>query len=119
MDNPNSNPENKTAPVIVRRRSKLYFFIGAAAVIIVASIMASSHFSGKKPAPDAKKPQPAFHRDEPTEKQIFQDDYKKKVKEMLDSGNSVREVSKQTKIRKDEVRKIKKDLSPTSPKERS
>ena len=34
--------------------------------------------------------------------------YKEKVKELLDSGNSVGQVSRETKIRRDEIRRIKK-----------
>ncbi len=52
--------------------------------------------------------EPLLHRDEPTKGQIFQEDYKDKVKELLDSGKNVSEVSRETGIRKDVVRKIKK-----------
>ena len=109
MDNQIPDNENKTEQVVVPKKAKFYFVLGATVVLIIGTILAFSHFSHKNGLPVEKKPEPAFHRDEPTEKQIFQDDYKKKVKELLDSGNSVREVSKQTKIRKDEVRKIKKE----------
>ena len=40
---------------------------------------------------------------------VIQKDYKEKIKEMLDSGQSVHEISKKTGIRVDEVRKIKKE----------
>ena len=109
MDNQVSNTPNKTEQAVVPKKPKKYFVAGAVLVLIIGAIFSFSHFSHKNGPPVEKKPEPAFHRDEPTEKQIFQDDYKKKVKELLDSGNSVREVSKQTKIRKDEVRKIKKE----------
>ena len=55
-----------------------------------------------------EKKEPLFHRDEPVKRQIFQDDYKAKVREMLDSGKSVMEISRETGIRIDVVRKIKK-----------
>jgi DNA-directed RNA polymerase subunit RPC12/RpoP len=45
----------------------------------------------------------------PIKPQIIQKDYKEKIREMLDSGESVRAISKQTGIRIDEVRKIKKE----------
>lgn len=67
------------------------------------------HKSSPVPAATEKKPEPAFHRDEPTETQIFQPDYKQKVHEMLDSGKSVMEISRDTKIKVDEIRKIKKE----------
>ncbi len=56
-----------------------------------------------------EKKEPLFHRDEPAKQQIFQDDYKAKVREMLDSGKSVMQISRETGIRIDEVRKIKKE----------
>jgi|GEM_PF-2245322 len=55
--------------------------------------------------PVAPKLQPAI----PVKQQIIQKDYKEKIREMLDSGQSVREISKKTGMRIDEVRKIKKE----------
>ena len=54
-------------------------------------------------------PAPKIQKDVPVKQQIIQKDYKEKIIEMLDSGQSVREISKKTGIRMDEVRKIKKD----------
>jgi predicted nucleic acid-binding Zn ribbon protein len=45
----------------------------------------------------------------PVKQQIIQKDYKEKIREMLDSGQSVHEISKKTGMRIDEVRKIKKE----------
>ena len=45
----------------------------------------------------------------PIKPQIIQKDYKEKIREMLDSGQSVHQISKSTGIRIDEVRKIKKE----------
>jgi len=53
--------------------------------------------------------EPKLKRDEPVKEQVLQQDYKEKVKEMLDSGNSVAKVSRETGIRKDVIRKIKKE----------
>jgi hypothetical protein len=60
-----------------------------------------------KPLPPP--PVPKIQKDIPVKQQIIQKDYKDKVKEMLDSGKSVREISKETGMRKDEIRKIKKE----------
>ena len=49
--------------------------------------------------------------DIPVKQQIVQKDYKEKIREMLDSGQSVHEISKKTGIRVDEIRKIKKEKS--------
>ena len=51
-----------------------------------------------------------IQKDIPVKQQIIQKDYKEKIREMLDSGQSVREISKKTGIRMDEVRKIKKEM---------
>ena len=99
-----------TEPVVPPKKSRLYWWIGGGLVVFAVLAIFFFNRSTDKIVPEPeKKPVPAFHRDEPTEKQIFQDDYKTKVREMLDSGKSPMEISKETKIRIDEVRKIKKD----------
>lgn len=50
-----------------------------------------------------------FQRDEKTKEQILQDDYREKVIDMLEDGMTVGEISKQTGLRKDVVRKIKRE----------
>lgn len=60
--------------------------------------------------PFAKKTEPVpFHRDEKTKEQILQDDYRDKVIDMLEDDMTVGEISKQTGLRKDVIRKIKKE----------
>jgi hypothetical protein len=81
--------------------------IAVLAITIGAFVMFKPSAETGTPDKPAKK-EPLLHRDEPTKGQIFQEDYKEKVKEMLDSGKNVSEVSRETGIRKDEVRKIKK-----------
>lgn len=80
---------------------------GVAAVLVVGTyflMKPSADSTTKEAATKGAK----FHRDEPTKDQIFQSDYKEKINEMLDSGKSVMEISKETGVRIDEVRKIKK-----------
>ena len=79
--------------------------VGAALLFIGAYffVKPSTEPTKEKPEKEAK-----FHRDEPTKDQIFQSDYKEKISEMIDSGKSVMEISKETGVRIDEVRKIKK-----------
>ena len=50
-----------------------------------------------------------IEKDLTVKQQIIQQDYKMKVKQMLDSGLSVHEISKETGLRVDEIRKIKKE----------
>jgi hypothetical protein len=52
---------------------------------------------------------PKIQKNIPVKQQIIQKDYKEKIREMLDSGQSVHEISKKTGMRIDEVRKIKKE----------
>ena len=54
-------------------------------------------------------PAPKLQPSVPVKQQIIQKDYKEKIREMLDSGQNVREISKKTGIRIDEVRAIKKE----------
>ncbi len=75
--------------------------------VIAAVVFYLPHSTGKE-APVEEKKEPLLHRDEPTKDQIYQEDYKDKIHEMLDSGKSVGAVSRETGIRKDVVRKIKK-----------
>lgn len=100
--------ETPLNPQPVKPKSK-WPVIGLAVVAIAVGLFvlfkpSASTIGTDKPA----KKEPLLHRDEPTKGQIFQEDYKDKVKEMLDSGKNVSEVSRETGIRKDVVRKIKK-----------
>lgn len=59
---------------------------------------------------DAAKEEPILQRDESTQEQILQPDFRQKIEEMIDSGRTVAEISKETGIRRDMVRKIKKEM---------
>jgi len=103
-------PENPAIEVVkTHSRSKLYWLAGVVVLLLAGAIFYFNRSTDKIVPETEKKKEPLFHRDEPNGKQIFQDDYKEKVREMLDSGKSVMEISKETKIRIDEVRKIKKE----------
>ena len=52
---------------------------------------------------------PKIQKNVPVKQQIIQKDANAKIKEMLDSGESVMAISRQTGMRMDEVRKIKKE----------
>lgn len=60
--------------------------------------------AGKNTAAPAK-----IQKDVPVKEQILQKDYKEKVGEMLDSGKSVGQISKETGLKRKEIRKIKKE----------
>ncbi|HRG88399.1 MAG TPA: hypothetical protein PLW44_05220 [Chitinophagales bacterium] len=100
--------ETPLNPQPVKPKSK-WPIIGLAVIAVAIGLFvlfkpSASSTSAGKPA----QKEPLLHRDEPTKGQIFQEDYKDKVKELLDSGKNVSEVSRETGIRKDVVRKIKK-----------
>ena len=52
---------------------------------------------------------PLFNRDEPAQQQIMQRDFKEKIENMLDSGMTVGEISRQTGVRRDVIKKIKRE----------
>lgn len=107
MEPTNNIPPDKTqAPASNLKRNLI---IGALILAVVVFQYFSWHAKQQQPEQQkTEKKEPLFHRDEPVKPQIFQEDYKAKVREMLDSGKSVMEISKETGIRIDEVRKIKK-----------
>lgn len=87
---------------------KILAVLVAVAMAVAVFIFFRKNTNGDALPAAVEKTEAHYKRDEPTEKQIYQTDYKQKVQEMLDSGKSVREVSRETGIRKDVVRKIKK-----------
>ncbi|MBK7149923.1 MAG: hypothetical protein IPH78_14230 [Bacteroidetes bacterium] len=80
-------------------------------LIIVAALFLWNPWSEKKES--TVEQEPAFHRDEPVQEQILEADYRQKIEEMIDSGKTVAEISKETGLRKDLIRKIKKEKGKT------
>ncbi|HLP22259.1 MAG TPA: hypothetical protein VK174_18215 [Chitinophagales bacterium] len=89
-------------------RSKIYIGAGVGIFLIVLFFWIKP-LGHKETESEPEKKEPLLHRDEPTKEQIYQEDYKEKVSELLDSGKKVGEVSRETGIRRDVVRKIKKE----------
>ena len=110
MSTESPTPQNP-APEFAKPKPnyRLYLVIGIFVLLVAGAVFYFNRSESKIVPEPEKKKEPLFHRDEPTVKQIMQSDYKEKVREMLDSGKSVMEISKETRIRIDEVRKIKKD----------
>jgi hypothetical protein len=110
MSTGSPSPQNPPAEAVKPKLKTGFFVIGGILVLLVAGAIFYFNRSETKIVPEPeKKKEPLFHRDEPTVKQIMQSDYKEKVREMIDSGKSVMEISKETKIRVDEVRRIKRE----------
>ena len=94
-----------------RHQIRTYMTIALILAFLGVSAMAYHSFtsSGTGTGKDAASPQPKIQPDAPVKDQVLQKDYKDKVSEMLDSGKSVNQISKETGIRKDVIRKIKKE----------
>ena len=105
MNTENQKPETEPSGLWSNKKSRLLIILMVIGGLIAALVL---FFPRSAAEPTIEKKEPLFHRDEPVKEQIFQGDYKEKVREMLDSGKSVMQISKETGIRIDVVRKIKK-----------
>lgn len=92
---------------------KKTWLIGGAVLVAFILVVFVWHPFTQPTIDKPAKPQGKFKRDEPTQPQIMQDDYKSKIQDMLKEGMSVAEISKETGIRKDVIRKIKKEMGQT------
>lgn len=108
METP-ANPQMPVSPPPPPGRKRNIIIAVLVVVIIVLLYGMRQSFTKNDTADAPAKKEPLFHRDEPAKEQIFQGDYEDKVKELLDSGKSVGEISRETGIRRDVVRKIKKE----------
>lgn len=109
-------PTPPTPPVLPKdeqgsiriKRSTVFLVLGGALIIWLLFFW--------KPwgeAPTVKSPgtsNPTFKRDEPTKPQIFQSDYEEKIKDLLNQGKSVAEISNETGVSRKEIRRIKKAM---------
>ncbi len=103
------NPQSPTpAPSPPGRKRNIIIAVLVVVVIALLLLLRQQFGKGDTESEPVKK-EPLFHRDEPAKEQIFQGDYEEKVKELLDSGKSVAEISRVTGIRRDVIRKIKKE----------
>lgn len=98
-------PEPASDSVTIKK-SKL---IAGAAIIAVIAVLAFVFIPKKNSNRAPEKKEHVFNRDEPAQEQILQKDFKEKIHEMLDSGMSVGQISRETGVRRDVVRKIKKE----------
>ena len=86
------------------KKSKLkWSVLTTFAVLFIGMFFLWEPFDSSKP--ESKE---GFHRDEETSEQVLNKDYTFKIQQMLDSGMSVAEMSRETGLRKDVIRKIKK-----------
>jgi len=94
---------NSSDSVVIINKSKLKWgIVGLVLLLIIGVFFFWEPFGSSSP-----KPKESFHRDEKTDEQILHKDYTYKVRQMLDSGMSVAEISRETGLRRDVIRKIK------------
>jgi hypothetical protein len=101
-----------STPSKKRRQIKLAITLIVILLIVGASAWAYHRVSqafAPATSSDSTSPAPKIQKTMPVKQQIIQKDYKEKIRELLDSGESVMSISKETGIRIDEVRRIKKD----------
>jgi hypothetical protein len=96
---------------------KKWKLITSAVIIVVIAVLVFVFMPKKNSDKAPTKKEPLFNRDEPTKKQILQKDFKEKIHEMLDSGMSVGQISRETGVRRDVIRKIKKEKTGVDEKE--
>jgi hypothetical protein len=106
MDTEGQIPEKQKPGLWGNKKSRLLIILLVLGSLIAAIVFFFPRTAAKDTGGERK--EPLFHRDEPVKEQILQEDYKEKVHEMLDSGKNIGEVSRETGLRKDVVRKIKK-----------
>ena len=90
--------------------NRKYLIIAGVIVAIIGVVLFLNPKAGNESSPVPDKKESLFKRDEPAEQQIYQDDYKQKVMELIDSGKTVGEISRETGIRRDVIRRIKKQM---------
>jgi DNA-directed RNA polymerase subunit RPC12/RpoP len=97
-----------------KKRHQRGIIITVSILLLVLGALAYGYhkFTAAIDTTDPKPNAPAVSKikqDVPVKDQVIQKDGKAIIKEMLDSGQSVNSISKKTGIRKDEIRKIKKE----------
>ena len=98
-------PGTTNDSVTIKKSKLILGGIVIAVLATLAFVFTSKQGNDKNPA----KKEPVFNRDEPAQEQILQEDFKEKIHEMLDSGMSIGQISRETGVRRDVIRKIKKE----------
>lgn len=106
----NSNEKLEATNELPKSPDRKYWIIAGVAVIILALVLILKPKPGNESSTEPEKKESLYKRDEPAEQQIYQDDYKQKVMELIDSGKTVGEISRETGIRRDVIRRIKKEM---------
>ena len=100
---------NLTEQTAKPARNYLLIVLAVMALVVAVYFLAKPKAESSSPAESEKK-ETLYNRDEPAEQQIYQDDYKQKIMELIDSGKTVGEISRETGVRRDVIRKIKKEM---------
>lgn len=103
---------NKPTPLsndkVIIKKSYLIAAVAFIATVFIFFIW--EPFGSAKPTVEDKTETVKYNRDEPGKPQILQGNYEAKVRDMLKQGMTVNEISKETGLRRDVIRKIKKEM---------
>lgn len=106
--NDNTQPTPATDDKFVIKKNYLIAVVALVATVFIFFIW--EPFGAAKPKEDDKTSTVHYNRDENGKEQILQGDYEPKVRSMLKQGMSVAEISKETGLRRDVIKKIKKEM---------
>lgn len=89
---------------------KSYLIAAVALIATVFIFFIWEPFGKANPKPDDKTSTVHYNRDEPGKDQVLQEDYQPKVRSMLKQGMSIADISKETGLRRDVIKKIKREM---------
>ncbi len=101
------------APVVEKdtvKVKKRTLFLALSLVVLVWLLFFWKPWGDAKTVKSPGSSNTTFQRDEPTKPQIFQADYEEKIKDLLNEGKSVAEISNETGVSRKEIRRIKKAM---------
>lgn len=101
-------PVTKSDDTVRFKKSRL---IWLGALTLIGFLLFFWHpFRSTPNFPEPKEKTPTYKRDEPARPQIFQSDYEEKIRDLINDGKTVGEISNETGVSRKEIRRIKKEM---------
>ncbi|MFN8287652.1 MAG: hypothetical protein U0V74_12895 [Chitinophagales bacterium] len=111
---PNANPQNTPQAQAAGNDSisfKKKWLVWLAIIAILVFVLFFWHpFKSTPNFAEPKAKEPTYKRDEPSKPQIFQSDYEEKIRDLINEGKTVGEISNETGVSRKEIRRIKKEM---------